>query len=253
MTYNEFMNNPSKGNTTIIWLAVIGIASLLAYLGLEASVLDSQPQVDMRIEPQQQIVTVGEIIEVRIIVESNIAVNVFFGNLSFNPDVLTVAKIDYNTSIADLWAQRPWYDNGNGTMNFAGGTTQPGGFVGTGELIKITFKTLQTGSGEIKIEDARILQHDGLGTDADLAPSIDSIVTVNDVPETREVLYTSGPRTAFLVTEDPPSTDLNADGRQSVADLSIFMSHLAAKNMRSDFNKDGKVNLADLSILMQAE
>lgn len=241
----------SAGNTTVILLIFVGIVSLVTYLRLSASLLDSLPQADLRLEPPQQLVNVGDEFSVTVVVESDVAVNVFAGDLRFDPEVLRIRSIDYNTSIADLWAERPWYSNGEGTMNFAGGTTQPDGFLGEGNLITITFVTQNTGNGNIVIDSARILQHDGLGTDAVLAPSIDSIITINE-PDTREVLYTSGPRTSYLITKEERSTDLNGDGKQTIADTSIFMTHLATQNERSDFNEDGVVSLADLSILLES-
>lgn len=234
-------------------IGAVTVVSALTYLGLSANLFDGLAQADLRIEPTQQTTTIGETFTVDVVVESNAAANVFAGDLSFDPTVLTVQRIDYNTSIADLWAERPWYHNGDGTLNFAGGTTQPGGFVGTGKLITITFAALKTGSGAVMIDEARILKHDGLGTETVLAEPIDSIVTVTPRKDTQEVLRTSGPRTNYVVTEEHPQTDLNDDGQQTIADVSIFMGHLATRNERSDFNEDGKVNLADLSILMDAE
>lgn len=252
--YNKVMKSFISGNTSIFLIAMVGIASGLAYFGLSANVFDGTPQADLRIEPNQIMTTIDKTFTVDVVVSSDIAVNVFAGDLSFNPSVLKIEKIDYNTSIADLWAERPWYHNGDGTMNFAGGTTKSGGFSGEGKLISITFKTISTGNGDITIEDARILIHDGLGTDAVLAEPIDTIVTIDGTSaQTQEVLNTSGPRTAFVVTKEPVKTDLNGDGKQSIADVSIFMGHLATQEMRSDFDKDGTVGLKDLSILMKAE
>lgn len=242
-----------SGNTSLFLIAFVSIASILTYLGVSANIFVSLPQADMRLSPAQFIMQSHETFTVDLVVTSSIPVNVFSGNLSFNPELLRIEKIDYNTSIANLWAELPWYHNGEGTINFAGGTTKPGGFTGEGSLITITFEALEAGAGKIIIDEARILQHDGLGTDADLAPSIDTIVTVTDAPATQEILYTSGQSATFLATSEPRSTDLNNDGKQSIADTSIFMADLATQNERSDFNEDGRVTLKDLSILMRAE
>jgi hypothetical protein len=37
----------------------------------------------------------------------------------------------------------------------------------------------------------------------------------------------------------------------AIADISIFMTDLLSKNLRSDMNREGTVNLADLRILTQ--
>ena len=243
----------ATGNTTLLVLLGAALVSTIAYLGLVASPFGSVPKVDMRTEPAQVMLNVGDTTSIDIVVESDIPVNVFAGNVHFDPRVLKVASIDYNLSIADLWAELPWYSNGDGVVNFAGGTTKPGGFTGTGSLLTITFKTLAAGNGDITIDDARILLHDGLGTDATLEQPIDTIITIAEPNITHEVLYKEGGGTDLLVLPEPPATDLNNDGKQSIADLSIFMMHLASGNKRSDFNKDGKVTVSDLSILLEAE
>jgi hypothetical protein len=56
-----------------------------------------------------------------------------------------------------------------------------------------------------------------------------------------------GPTVSVLPTV--PQTDLNNDGEQTIADVSIFMTDLITQNDRSDFNQDGTVDLKDLSIL----
>lgn len=247
------MLNRIRGNTSLLLILSLSVVSTLAYLGVSATIFDSLPKVDMRLAPEQFVLRSEETFTIDIVVTSDIPVNVFAGNLTFDPELVHIDKIDYNTSIADLWAELPWYHNGDGTLSFAGGTTRTGGFTGEGSLITITFKALQPGAGDVVIEEARILQHDGLGTDAELAPSIDAIVTVTDSPNTQEVLYTSGPSAAYVATQEPRSTDLNGDGKQTIADTSIFMADLATQNERSDFDEDGRVSLRDLSILMKAE
>ncbi|MEK7639283.1 MAG: dockerin type I domain-containing protein [Patescibacteria group bacterium] len=224
--------------------AVIGISSIL--LGPTMA----GPTAEMRIEPSGGTIAVGEDFKVDIIVESREPVNVFKGLLSFDPTVLAITSIDYNTSAADLWAERPWFSNGEGTLNFIGGTTRPGGFTGTEKLISITFTAKASGKAKMVMTDVRILKHDGLGTDSVLATPLDSIFTI--APEELEKstkLETSLIGPTVVVTDTPPTTDLNGDGKQTILDVSIFMSDLASQNRQSDFNGDGKVDLADLSIL----
>ena len=187
-------------------------------------------------------------------VSAETPVNVFKGEVLFDPTVLRVDSIDYNTSIADLWAELPWYENGEGTLNFTGGTTQPGGFQGTGSLITVTFRTIGAGVTALKLEDARILAHDGLGTDVALGKPIDAVFEVEqDVIESQTVAAPSSRTSVISVASNAPSTDLNGDGKQSIADMSIFMLHILSTDSRYDFNQDGKVNNVDLSILMTAK
>ena len=57
----------------------------------------------------------------------------------------------------------------------------------------------------------------------------------------------------MILNTKEQSPDLNDDGAQTIADVSIFMRHLATQNFRSDFNNDGVVNLVDASILQSTE
>lgn len=226
---------------------------ILAVLGLSGSML-IPPETDMRIEPQRGSYLVGDTFKVDVVVSSETPVNVFKGEVRFDTRTLSIKSIDYNTSIADLWAERPWYENGAGTLNFIGGTTHHGGFIGTGNLITITFRTINEGPAAINIENVRILKHDGLGSDTDVAEPIDAIFTITEAElQEQTVLQKSVIGPTLQVVTERPNTDLNGDGQQSLTDMSIFMRDLATQNNRSDFNRDGKVNTADLSIILDAE
>lgn len=241
-----------QGTVIPLSLTIAGILGFIAGVSLLANSFDAFPQADMRTEADLRTRVVGEQFEVRLIVESSVPVNAFEGDLSFNREVLEVSGISYNTSIADLWVKEPWYSNGEGSVSFAGGTTKVGGFQGAGTLITVTFTTLKEGQGFIGINNARILQHDGLGTQTALMESIDAIFTVqNRATSSIDILRKSDPKSIwFNVQHEKPTTDLNADGKQTIADVSIFMMQMVSQNMQSDFNEDGKVSAADLSIIL---
>lgn len=226
------------------------IAGVLGVSGFLIAPLNTDYATTIRIEPPTGVVVVGETFTIALIVDSNQPVNAFQGLLTFNPEILLVESIDYNTSIANLWAEEPWYSNGSGTINFIGGTTKIGGFLGEGTLLTVTFKTKQLGEASIKMNEAKILKHDGLGTEAPLEGPIDSLFTVLDQSsQTTILLDTSLPGPVISILPELPHTDLNGDGEQTIADVSIFMSHLVTQDNRSDFNQDGSVDLKDLSIL----
>lgn len=211
-------------------------------------------QADMRLQPNSGTLVVDETLVVQVVVEAATPVNVFKGLLTFDPARLVIERIDYNTSIADLWAERPWYSNGAGTLNFIGGTTKPGGFTGTDTLITVTFRARQPGDAKITFADVRILKHDGLGSDANVATPIDSLFTVETVtPEDMTVLNKPTTIESVVVLPEAINTDLNGDGKLSFTDQSIFMVHLASQNPRSDFNKNGSVGIDDLSIMLNTE
>lgn len=226
------------------------IAGILGISGFLMTPLVVDKMITVRIEPPQGTVIAGENFTIRIVVDSDTPVNVFKGLLRFDDTRLAVSSIDYNTSIADLWAEEPWYSNGAGTLNFTGGTTKTGGFTGAGSLVTVTFTTLATGEAAIYMEDMQILAHDGLGTAIPVTVPIDAVFAISlEQLESETRLETSVPGPTLTVISAPPNTDLNNDGKQTIADTSIFMTDLVKQNLRSDFNQDGSVNLKDLSIL----
>ena len=241
----------TKNKGTIYHLVLIAgaVTSLFAMTGALLSIPASR-DTGMYIESADQVLKSGDTFSVQVIVVSDAPVNAFAGKLVFNRDVLAVEKIDYNTSIADLWAEAPWYNEGDGTLNFIGGTTKPGGFTGAGSLLTVTFKALTPGSGKMGLVSSKILLHDGLGTEAILTAPIDTIFTV--LPDKGSIATTPDTFVEVTVTRPENSTDFNSDGTTDVRDISIFMIHLATANLRSDFNDDKKVTISDLSIILNA-
>lgn len=235
-------------------IALATFAALAVGTGgwLVSSVVNS-PVADMRLEPRLGSTVLEQLITVTVVVESSIPVNVFQGVVKFDSRYLVVEKIDYNTSIADLWAEEPWYSNGDGTIGFIGGTTKPGGFTDTGELIKITFKTKALGDTKIAMSEARILQHDGLGTDVTLNQPIDALFSITNTELSKNTVISKsvvGPDISIL--DKKPTTDLNKDGQHNMKDFSIFMGYLTLGDLRADFNQDGRVSMADMSIIIEA-
>ena len=227
--------------------------AFLSLAGLLATKSGVEPLADMYIEPTQKAVVEGDTFVVSVMVDARTPVNVFKGEVTFDNSILWVESIDYNTSIADLWAELPWYGNGEGRVTFAGGTTRPGGFLGTGSLITITFRTTARGATLLRLEGARILEHNGLGTDVPLSTPIDALFNVEEAVIASETV--SSPETttaALVVTPEKPSTDVNGDGKQTLSDISIFMLNILGNNMRFDFNQDGSVDTKDMSIIMGA-
>jgi len=225
---------------------------IIAILGIGGMVFVG-PETDMHILPESGIYYVGESFAVNIVVESKVPVNVFKGELFFDTDVMYVESISYNTSIADLWAKEPWYSNGNGTLNFIGGTTRKGGFIGTGELVTITFTTTAPGDATVHMDNIRILEHDGLGSEAVTAAPIDTIFTIQENVDASTVLQKDGLRSSLQVVKEESPTDLNGDGMQTLADMSIFLGHFATQDLKGDVNDDGKINMTDMSIMLDAK
>lgn len=234
-------------------LPALTASVILGILGVGGFLLSSStntPNAMVRIEPEKGTMLVDQTFTVHIIIETSVPTNVFKGALTFDKERLAVKAIQYNTSIADLWAEEPWYSNGDGTINFIGGTTKAGGFIGAGSLISVEFIAKTTGDAAIAMSEMKILQHDGLGTEISITTPIDALFAVNATPLEAETIFeTKVNSTKIQVLQTTPTTDLNQDGKQSITDVSIFMADIVTQNLRSDFNQDGSVTLKDLSIL----
>lgn len=226
------------------------ILSILALTGMYLLPTEAQ-DTTLMLTPNTFVSAPGETFTVKIETTSDIPVNAFKGRISFNEETLAVASIDYNTSLADLWAQAPWYQSGAGIIEFAGGSTIPGGFTGTDTLLTVTFTALQAGSGNLVLNNTQILMHDGQGTEAVLTDYIDTLFTISaESPEIVAHKTVSGAEVVIL--SSPPTPDLNNDGDVTITDVSLFLLLLPTGNPTGDFNGDGKVGTADLSILLQA-
>lgn len=247
----DFMRKGNIVPASLVASALVGFLAVVSFL-----VIPFQADVvaDMRLSPASKTITTGEQFVVEVIVDATVPVNVFAGELLFDTDTLSVASIDYNTSIANLWAEEPWYSNGDGTLKFIGGTTREGGFIGTETLIKITFNAHSQGAGSLALQDVHILKHDGLGTEAELAIPIDALFTIEALQSSTDqnLIQQSIVPSTYAVVKTPPTTDLNGDGKQSMADMSIFMLNIGSTDMRFDFNLDGEVGLKDFNILLGA-
>ncbi len=235
---------------------IIGGISFLLVTVLGSMVASSivGTNTDMYLSPNSGVYQVGQPIVVSLRIRSNVPTNVFAGDIKFNPELLEVEKIEYNISIADLWAIEPWYENGAGTLQFAGGTTKQGGFIGDDQLLAITFRSKGRGEGSLELYDASILKYDGLGTATEITErTIDAIFSLTEeVLSEKTVFKRNWSGGIIAVQPEKRLTDLNGDNTQSISDVSIFMFDLLNKNMRSDFNTDGVVNTKDLSIIINA-
>jgi hypothetical protein len=235
----------TRGNIVPVTLAASAIMGLLSSFGFLVMTVSNNPEAaTMELTPRAAVVSVGDRFTATVEVASPIPVNAFTGVVSFDPTELAVEKIDYNTSIADLWAEAPWYKNGAGTIHFAGGTTQTGGFTGRGTLITVTFMATKGGESPVTIKDASILKHDGMGSQASLTTPIDSLFTITTPP-----ILTN--KKSTVTVRDPLRTgDLNNDGAVTMTDVSIFFMYVTTLNKKGDLNQDGKISTSDLSILI---
>lgn len=225
---------------------------ILALVSIYAVVVNTAPEASMHLSPAGGVVNIGKPFSVSVLVESKVPVNAFSGGVAFDASFLRVEGITYNTEIADLWVEKPWYSAGDGEVQFAGGTTKSGGFTGSGDLITITFMPLAAGVSPLAIHNAAIYEHDGFGSAAELTQSIDSLFTIEALGNQARIIEKPSTVTKVAVVDEAVTFDLNGDGKVSLIDVSIFLLNGLSNDPRFDFNRDGTVDGADRALLLEA-
>jgi hypothetical protein len=140
--------------------------------------------------------------------------------------------------VITLWTSDPRVENGS--IILEGGTYRKG-FVGKHLIATINAKARTTGEVVITTKEANLLAGDGRGTKIDAKVGEDSVVRVQ-IAESNGTL--EGEAVVLLVS------DVNADGKVSLEDISIFMVEWVKQNNRYDFNNDGSMTFKDFSILL---
>ena len=210
-------------------------------------------EASLSLSPHRLVSEIDSLIKLEVIISANVPINAFLGEVVFDTTLFAVDHIEYNTALADLWVTEPWYSKADNTIYFAGGTTRAGGFVGKDNLLTIYLSSQTTGETVVGIKNARILKHDGLGSDTALATGIDSVISLMEVDQKSALPVIEEMETDVVITPTLPHFDVNNDGKVSLADIATFMLKLGSNDPRFDFNNDGVVSTADLSLILAAD
>lgn len=229
----------------LLSLRSLFIAILAAAGALTATVfLSDEYPAAMYIAPTNAIVELGDTQQFNIMVKSRVPVNTFAGEVIFDTEKFKVVDISYNISIADLWVEEPWYNRAENNIYFAGGTTNPGGFIGDEALMTVTLQAIQAGDTLLSLHNPRILAHDGLGHDVPLTTPLDALFIVDTTPYS--VPIPSPTDNPITVVGDLPPLDLNQDGTLGFQDIGVLLSAIGSDEPRYDFTGDNKVTWSDL-------
>lgn len=115
--------------------------------------------------PSSKTVTVDDEFTVRLVLNTDQAVNASDGTIRFPKDLLQVKSVSKSSSVFTLWTQGPSYSNGNGTVTYSGGVPNPG-VTGNGKtLFTVTFEAEKDGTATLTLSGASVLANDGYGTE----------------------------------------------------------------------------------------
>ena len=126
------------------------------------------------LSPENQTVNVGDTFIQEIKIDTQEPINAIEYQITYSPDILEAVDFSLGNSILTVVAQGPVIDQENGLISFAGGL--PGGYTGKifggladNNLVgRIIFRALKDSQSEILIGQAKVLLHDGFGTEAEL-------------------------------------------------------------------------------------
>jgi len=155
-------------------------------------------------------------------------------------EFVQVLGIDRGESVITLWTQDPYVENDSVILR--GGTYRKG-FIGEHKIATLNLKATATGKADFLVRDATLLAGDGKGTPIKIS---------SDNVQSSLYIYPQGERpdnitgAATLVI----LTDINNDGKVTLADISSFMASWYGSGPLRDFNNDGQMTFRDFSIIL---
>jgi hypothetical protein len=170
---------------------------------------------------------------------ANTPVNAVSLSIAYPEDKIEVLGIDRGESVITLWTSEPRVENG--AVLLEGGTYRKG-FVGKHLIATIRAKARATGEIVFSTTEANLLAGDGKGTEINAKIGEESQLRLKIAESTDGTLEAGA--VVLLVS------DVNADGKVSLDDISIFMAEWVKQNNRYDFNNDGAMTFKDFSILL---
>ena len=130
--------------------------------------------------------------------------------LTFDNTKFTVSSLDTSSSIFSAWPQLT-FSNAAGTIHFAGGLPSPGFKGSAGSVLKINFKGIALGTGNVDFEAGAnkpsVLLNDGLGTE-DFGVSSGGAYTI--IPPALAVSCSASPNSTTI--NNPVTFSASASG-----------------------------------------
>jgi hypothetical protein len=122
-------------------------------------------------QPAQKEVTVGNIVNVQVYVDTaGQVINSGESIIQFPQDLLEVVSLD-KSSIFTLWVTEPNFSNNIGQVSFSGGVPNPGFQGSGGKITSIVFRTKKAGTASVAFLSSAVRANDGFGTDVLTAKS----------------------------------------------------------------------------------
>ena len=93
---------------------------------IDAIVAKPTPNTKISLLADDDKLTVGELVKIRVWLKSLDLVNVVSGNIVFDPNVFALQKIDKTKTVANLWLFEPDKKNSTSSLRFGSAMIYPG-------------------------------------------------------------------------------------------------------------------------------
>jgi hypothetical protein len=186
-----------------------------------------------------QVVSMGEIVPILVRANATVPINAVEATLSFDTGVFEVFNINRGSSVITLWTEEP--EARNGEIVISGGTYRRG-FIGAHEIIEVNLRVINTGAGDIELNDVQLFAGDGQGTAVTAAQDEGALTLIAYDPEDSESIE------AAVLAQLP--TDVNGDGQVTLRDISAFMGAWSSQSRTLDFDGDNRMTFRDFSIIL---
>jgi hypothetical protein len=216
--------------------AMLTFAALLSV----ASVVSTQSSY-IRLESSETSIEAGDRFTLHVYARAHVPVNAVDITLGFDEDSVEVVQVDRGQSVLTIWTEDPIVKSNKVILR--GGTYRKG-FVGEHEIASIDLRALDTGLGTFEAKDVVLLAGDGSGTPVTVTESLNSSVSFYVYDENTD------PAEIAVNVKVKVVTDINGDGKVTLADISAFMGAWGTNKTTYDFNSDGKMTFRDFSIIL---
>lgn len=195
----------------------------------------------VRLETSENSIEAGERFTVAVYAHSYVPVNAVDVTLSFDKNAVDVLAVDRGQSVLTIWTEDPVIKDNK--VKLSGGTFRKG-FLGEHEIATIELRAKNTGLGTFEATDVILLAGDGSGTPVPVKKASQASVSFFIYDENTD------PETIAVNVKVQIVTDINGDGKVTLADISAFMAAWASTDTTYDFNADGKMTFSDFSIIL---
>jgi len=217
-----------------------------AFLG--ASVIDSETQSYITIESSESSVRAEELFTIDVYVSAHVPVNAVDINLTFPEAQIEILGIDTGESVITLWTEQPYVENNSVILR--GGTFRKG-FQGEHLIATINARANASGLATFEVSDVVLLAGDGSGSSVPVTENENELaklyVANSDGTFTTRAQNGSGIEATVTVRI---VTDIDGDGKVTLADISRFMAAWNSKNEVYDFSGDGRMTFKDFAIIL---